>query len=161
MEQINRMRNGNTIDTLTSVDIVEIVITSGDNLHVYEGFFCCNLDLNPYIDFVHDMIAKRYLYKKQGKNLLKSLAKNIPNSAQGDIFRKAKCEQYKSVPENCIEGNLDDKIKECWPSKNGNLIVEMQDDEGVDEQQRVKLSNTKPFRLKNCVLGHSKQIRNI
>ena len=41
------MRNGIIIDTLTSVDIVEIV-ECGGILEVFEGFFCHNLEYNPY-----------------------------------------------------------------------------------------------------------------
>ena len=47
LEEINRMRNGIIIDTMTSVDIVEIVKCGGVILEVYEGFFCHNLNYNP------------------------------------------------------------------------------------------------------------------
>ena len=42
-EEINRMRNGIITDTLTSVDIVEIVEHGGIILEVLQGFFCHNL----------------------------------------------------------------------------------------------------------------------
>ena len=41
-EETNRMRNGIIIDSLTSIDIVEIVKGGGVILEVYEGFFCHN-----------------------------------------------------------------------------------------------------------------------
>ena len=41
-EEINRMRNGIIIDTLTSVDIVEIAKCGGVISEVFEGFFCPN-----------------------------------------------------------------------------------------------------------------------
>ena len=75
LEEINRMRNGIIIDTLTSVDIVEIVKCGGVILHIYEGFFCHNLEFNPYTEFVTDMFQKRDLFKSQGKDLLQNLAK--------------------------------------------------------------------------------------
>ena len=43
LEEISRKRNGIIIDTLTSVDIIEIVKYGGIFLDVYEGFFCHNL----------------------------------------------------------------------------------------------------------------------
>ena len=58
-EEINRMRNGIIIDILTSVDIVEIVKCGGVILEVFEGFFCHNLEYNPYTEFVTDMFQKR------------------------------------------------------------------------------------------------------
>ena len=76
-EKINRMRNGIIIDTLTSVDIVEIVKCGGIILEIFEGFFCHNLEYNPYTQFVTDMFEKRDLFKSQGKGLLQNLAKKI------------------------------------------------------------------------------------
>ena len=46
------MRNGIIIDTLTSVDIVEIVKYGGVNLEVFEGFFCHNLEYNLTQNFL-------------------------------------------------------------------------------------------------------------
>ena len=43
LEEVNRIRNGIIIDTLTSVDIVEIVKCFGIFLEVLDGFFCHNL----------------------------------------------------------------------------------------------------------------------
>ena len=48
LEELNRMRNGIITDTLTSVDIVEIVKCRGVTLEVFEGFFCHNLEYSPY-----------------------------------------------------------------------------------------------------------------
>ena len=75
LEEINRMRNGIIIDTLTSTDIVEIVKYGCEILEVYEGFFCHNLEFNPYTEFVTDMFQKRDMFKSQGKYLLQNLAK--------------------------------------------------------------------------------------
>ena len=74
-EEINRMRNGINIDTLTSIEIVEILQCGGVILEIYEGFFCHNLYFNPYTEFVTDMFEKRDLFKSQGKDLLQNLAK--------------------------------------------------------------------------------------
>ena len=58
-EQVIRMRNGVIIDTLTSVDIVEIVKFGGIILEVYEGFLCYNLEFNPYTEFFTVMSEKK------------------------------------------------------------------------------------------------------
>ena len=65
LEEINRSRNGIIIDTLNSFDIVEIVKCGGVVLEVYEGFFCYNMQNNPYMDSVNDMVAKQDPYKAE------------------------------------------------------------------------------------------------
>ena len=70
------MRTGILIDTLTSVDILEIVKYGGVILEVFEGLFCHNLKYNPYTEFVTDMFQKRDLFKSQGKDLLQHPAKS-------------------------------------------------------------------------------------
>ena len=95
LEEINRMRNGIIIDTLTSVDIVEIVKYGGVILEVFGGFFCHNLNFNPYTEFVTDMFEKRDLFKSQGKDLLQNLAKKIGLSVYGGNIRKDINEEYR------------------------------------------------------------------
>ena len=69
------MRNGIEVDTLTSVDIVEIVKYGGTILKVFEGFLCHNLEHNPYLESVTDMLERRDLFKSQRKILPRSLVK--------------------------------------------------------------------------------------
>ena len=88
LEEINRVRNGIFIDTLTSVDIVEIVKCGGVILEVYEGFFCHNLICNPYTEFFTDLFEKRDLFKSQGKDLLQNLAKKSAYQSMVVILEK-------------------------------------------------------------------------
>ena len=55
------MRNGIILDTLTSVDIVEVVKYGGIILEVFEGLFCYNLENYRFTEFVLDMFEKRFL----------------------------------------------------------------------------------------------------
>ena len=73
-EEINGMRNGLIIDTLTSVDTVGILKCGGVSWEII-GFFCHNLEYKPYTEFVTNMFEKRKLFKPQGKDLLQNLAK--------------------------------------------------------------------------------------
>ena len=60
------MRIGKIVDTLTSVDNIEIVKCCGEILEVFGGFFCHNLEYNPYTEFVTDMFEKEiYLTYKE------------------------------------------------------------------------------------------------
>ena len=81
LEEINRMRNGVIIDTLTNVDIVEVVKCGGVFLQVFEGFFCYNLEYPPSTEFFTDMFEKRDLFKSQGKDLLQNLARKSDNQS--------------------------------------------------------------------------------
>ena len=59
LEESNRMRKIIIIDTLTIVYNVDIVHCGGISLEISEGFFCHNLEYNPYSEFVDDMFDKR------------------------------------------------------------------------------------------------------
>ena len=144
LEEINRRRNGKIKDTLTSVDILEIVKCGGVILEVFERFFCNNLDYNPYSNFVTDMFEKRDLFKSQGKDLLQKLAKKIGLSVYGGNIRKDINEEYKCVTENWMKESFDDRIKEWFPSKNNNFSVKLEDDECVDDYDKAKSVNTMP-----------------
>ena len=74
-ENVNRFRNGDITQHLTSVDIEEVVRVGGVIKEFYEGFICDNLDYNPFKEYILDMTAKRNEYKKQGKNILQDMCK--------------------------------------------------------------------------------------
>ena len=154
------MRNGIIIDTLTSVDIVEIVKYGGIILEVFEGFFCHNLEYNTYTEFVTDMFEKRDLFKSQGKDLLQNLAKKIGLSVYGGNIRKDINEQYKCVTEKWMRENFDDRVKEWFPLKNNNFIVKLEDDGGVDDFDKAKSINTMPSHFGSYILSHSKRLMN-
>ena len=158
LEEINRMRNGIIIDTLTSIDIVEIVKYGGIILEVYEGFFCHNLEFNPYKEFVTDMFEKRDLFKSQGKELFQNLVKKIGLSVYGCNIRKDINEEYICVTENWMKENFDDRVKEWFPHKNKNIIVKRKEDEGVDNYDKTKSINTIPSQFGSCLLSHSKRL---
>ena len=160
LEEINRMRNGIIIDTLTSVDIVEIVKYGGIILEVFEGFFCHNLEFNPHTELVTDMFQKRDMFKSQGKDLLQNLAKKIGLSVYGGNIRKDINDEYKCVTENWMRENFDAGVKEWFPLKNGNLIVKLEDDERVDDYDKAKSINTMPSHFGCYILSHSKRLMN-
>ena len=160
MEKINRMKNAIIIDALTGVDIVKIVKSGGIILEVFEGFFCHNLEHNTYTEFVTDMFEKGDLFKSQGKELLQNLAKKFGFSVYGGTIRKDINEEYKCVTENWMRDNFDDRVTEWFPLKNGNLIVKLQDDEGVNNYDRTKLVKTMPSHFGSYILSHSQRLMN-
>ena len=90
----------------------------------------------------------------------KNLAKKIGLSVYGGNIRKYESEIYKCVTETWMRNNFDDRVKELFPLKNGNLIVKLEDDDGVDNYDKAKSINTLPSHFGSCILSESKIIMN-
>ena len=82
-ERVDRFRNGNITQHLTSIDTEKIVRISGFIKEFYEGFICDNLDFNPFREYILDMTVKRNEYKKQGKDILQNTCKTTSNGTYG------------------------------------------------------------------------------
>ena len=154
------MRDGVLIDTLKNVDIVEVSKCGGVNLLVFEGFFRHSLEYNPYTVFVADMFEKRHFIKSQGKDLLHSLVKKIGLTVYGGSTRKDVNEENKCVTENWMRENFDDRVKEWFSVKNGNLIVILQNDESVDGYAKAKSVKTIKSHFGSFILSHSEKLKN-
>ena len=159
-ECVNRFRNGNFTQHLTSVDIEEVVRTGGVIKEIYEGFICDNLDFNPFEEYILDMTAKRNEYKKQGKNILQDMCKKISNGTYGGCIRCDIRDVLKCVSENWMEANYDDRVKEYIPLKNGNYLVNVKDHDGVDDNGISKKVNSQPSQFGAIILSHSKRLMN-
>ena len=66
-EEINRFRNGDRTQHLTSVNIEVIVRSSGYIVKIPEGFVCDNLEFNPFERFTIDMTNKKISINKKTK----------------------------------------------------------------------------------------------
>ena len=66
--EVNRMRNGYIIDTLTSVDIQEIVKTEAKVIQIYEGVICRkNFKTSALRKVIEKLFALRQKYKDEKK----------------------------------------------------------------------------------------------
>ena len=66
--EVNRMRNGFIIDTLTSVDIQEIVKIGGKVVEIYEGvIYRENFKVSPFRKVIENLFALRQKYKDEKK----------------------------------------------------------------------------------------------
>ena len=81
-------------------------------------------------------------------------------SAYGGKVRKDINEESKCVTENWVKEIFDDGVKESFPSKDGNLVVKIEDDEGVDDYEKAKSVNTMPYHFGSFILSHSKRLKN-
>ena len=104
------------------------------------------------------MFEKRDVFKSQGKDLLHNLAKSNGSSVYGGNIRNDIDEEYVCVNETWMRENFDDGVKEWFSLKNGNSILKLEDEKGVDDYYKTKPLNKKPSHFCSYILSQSKRI---
>ena len=105
--EANRMRNGYIIDTLTSVDIQEIVKIGGKVIEIYQGvIYRENYKISPFRKVIEKLFASRQKNKDEKNDLMQGLVQLILNSLYGvqicrDINESCYCKSEK-LDENRI-----------------------------------------------------------
>ena len=86
---INRMRNGDFVDTLTSVDIQEIIKIGGKIIEIYEGvIYRENFKVSPFKKVIDKLFELRQKYKNENNDVMQLLVKLVMNSLHGEQIRK-------------------------------------------------------------------------
>ena len=157
--EVNRMRNGYIIDTLTSVDIQEIVKIGGKVVKNYEGvIYRENFEVSPFRKVIEKLFALRQKYKDEKNDLMQGLVKLIMNSLYGVQIRKDINESYYCKSENWMKTEFDENVLDYWRLPNGNYIVKMKKYDGLDDDCDIK--KTLPAVLGAFILSNSKRIMN-
>ena len=157
--EVNRMRNGYIIDTLTSVDIQEIVKVGAKVIEIYEGvIYRENFKISPFRKVIEKLFALRQKYKDEKNDLMQGLVKLIMNSLNGVQIRRDINESYYYKSENWMKTEFDENVLDYWKLPNGNYIVKMKKDDGLDDDCDIK--NTLPAVLGAFILSNSKRIMN-
>ena len=157
--EINRMRNGYIIDTLTSVDIQEIVKIGGKVVQIYEGvIYRENFKVSPFRKVIDKLFALRQKYKDKNNDVMQLLVKLLMNSLYGENIRKDIEEKFACKSEYWMQTEYDERVKDYWKISGINYIVKMIDDKGLEDE--VKKLNTMPLHLGAFVLSNSKRIMN-
>ena len=157
--EVNRMRNGFIIDTLTSVDICEIVKTGARVVQIYEGvIYRENFKITPFRKVIEKLLALRQKYKDEHNDLMQRLGKLFMNSLYGiqiggDIDQPYKCKSH-----DWMETEYDENVLVYWKLPNGNYVVKLKKDDGLEEDNDIK--NTLPSQLGAFILSNSKRIMN-
>ena len=87
--EINRMRNGYIIDTLTSVDKQEIVKIGGKVIEIYEVvLYGENFKVSPFREVIDKSFALSQKHKDEGKDVMQILVNLIMNSLDEEQIRK-------------------------------------------------------------------------
>ena len=157
--EVNRMRNGYTIDTLASVDICEIVKIGGRVVEIYEGvIYRENFKKSPFRKVIENLFTLRQKYKDEKNVLMQVLVKLIMNSLYGVQIRKDINESYLCKSETWMKTEFNENVLDYWTLPNGNYIVKMKRDDGLDDDCDIK--NTLPAVLGAFILSNSKRIMN-
>ena len=157
--EVNRMRNGYIIDTLTSVDICEIVKIGGKVIEIYEGvIYRENFKISPLRKVIERLFALRQKYEDEHNDLLQGLFKLIINSLYGVQIRKDIDQSYKCKSQHCMETEYDENVIDNCKLPNGNYIVKLKRNDGLEDDNDVK--NTLPSHLEAFILSNSKRIMN-
>ena len=157
--EVNRMRNGYIIDTLTSVDIQEIIKIGGEVVEIYEGvIYRENFKISPFKRVIEKLFALRKKYKDGKNDLMQKLVKLIMNSLYGVQTRKDINESYHSKSETWMKTEFDKNELDHWKLPNENYIVKMNRDDGLDDGCDIK--NTLPAVLGAFILANSRRIMN-
>ena len=157
--EVNKVRNGYIIETSTSVDICEIGKTFGRVLEIYEGVdFRENFKISPFRKVIEKLFALRQKYKGEHKVLMLRLVKIIMNRLYGVQICKDIDQSYKCESQHWMETEYDENVLDYWKLPNGNYIVKLKEDDGLDGDNDVE--NTLPSHLGAFTLSYSKQIMN-
>ena len=157
--EINRMRNGYIIDTLTSVDNQKIVKIGGKVKENFEGvIYRENFKVSPFRKVIDNLFALTQKYKDEGNDVTQLLVKLLMNSLYGENIRKDIEEKFACKSEYWMQTEYDEGVRDSWKILGNNYIVEMIDDAGLEDE--VKKLNTLPLHLGAFVLSNSKRIMN-
>ena len=157
--EINRMRNGYIIDTLTYVDIQEIVKIGSKVIELYEGvIYRENFKVSPFRKVIDKLFALRQKYIDENNDVMQFLVKLLLNSLYGENIRKDIEEKFTCKSEMWMQREYDERVKDYWKISGINYIVKMIDDAGLEHE--VKKLNTMPLHLGTFVLSNSKRIMN-
>ena len=153
------MRNGYIIETLTSVDLCEILKTGGKVIENYKGvIYREHFKISPFRTGIGRLFALRQKYKDGGNDLMQFLVKLIMNSLYGVQIQKDIDQFYKCISEHWMKTEYDDNVLDYWKLPDGNFIVKMKNDVGLYDDNNLK--NTLPSHLGAFVLSNSKRIMN-
>ena len=89
---------------------------------------------------------------------MQGLVKLIMNSLYGVQIRKDYNESYYCKSETWMKTEFDENVLDYWKLPNGNYIVKMKKDDGLDDDCDIK--NTLPAVLGAFILGNSRRIMN-
>ena len=109
------MRNGYIIDTLTSVDICEIVKIGGKVIEIYEGvIYRENFKISLFRKVIENIFASRQKYKDEKNDLKQELVTLIMNSLYGVQIHRVFNESYYCKSKTWMKTEFDENVLDYW-----------------------------------------------
>ena len=137
--EVNRMRNGYIIDTLTSVDIQEMVKIGGKVIKICEGVvYRKNFKILPFRKVIEKLFAFGQKYKDEKNDLMQGLVELTMNSLYGVQIRRDISQSFHCKSETWMKTEFDENVLDYWKLPNGNYIVKMKKDDGLDDECDIK-----------------------
>ena len=142
----NRTRNAYIIDTLTSVDIQEIVKIGGKVIEIYGGvIYRENFKLGPFRKVIDKLFALRQKLKIENNEVMQLLVKLIMNSLYGENIRDVTEEKFASKSEAWMMCEFDERGKDYRKTSHGIYIVKLIDDKGLEDEDKYHATSLKRF----------------
>ena len=117
-----------------------------------------NFKESPFKEIINNLFELRAKYKSESEDILQEMVKLIMNSLYGQTIRKDIEEEFCCKTEHWMKTEFDERVKDYWKLANGNYIVKLSLDEGIDKETEDK--NTMPSQLGAFILSNSKRIMN-
>ena len=128
-------------------------------IEIYEGvIYRANFKISPFRKVIEKLFALRQKYKDEKNDLMQGLVKLIMNSLYGVQIRKDINESYYCKSETWMKTEFDENVLDYWKLSNGNYIVKMKKDDGLDDDCDIK--NTLPAVLGAFIFSNSKRNMN-
>ena len=153
------MRNGYIIDTLTSVEICEIVKIGERVIEIYEGVvYRENFKISPFKKVLEKLFTLEQKYKDEHNDWMHGFVKLIMYALYGIHIRKDIDQSYRFKSQHWMETEYDKNVLDYWKLPNETYIVRLNRDDGLDGDNEVK--STLPSHLGAFILSNKKRIMN-
>ena len=114
--------------------------------------------ISPFRKVMEKLFALRQKYKDEKNDLMQGLVKLIMDILYGVQIRRDINESYYCISETWMKTEFDENVIDCWRLTNGNYIVKMKKDDGLDHDCDIK--NTLPAVLGSLILAIGRRIMN-
>ena len=124
---VHRMRNGYTVDVLTSVDIQEVIKNGGKAIEIYEILiYRENFKLSPFRKIIEKLFTLGQTFEDEGNALMQKIVISIINTLYGIQIHRYFSQFYKCNKQNWIETEFDDNVLDYSKSTKWKLFSKIE-----------------------------------
>ena len=106
---------------------------------IYEGVnYHENFKISPFRKVIEKILALRQKYKDEKNESMQGLVKLFNNTLHGVQIRRDINESYYCKSETWMKTEFDENVLDYGKLPNGNYIVKMKNDDGLDDDSDIK-----------------------